>query len=234
MRRKEKINFQGEMNNCVWAVPCLILATVYCLLPAVHTRQVQISRGQGLNQDSKFENPEEALRNILRYFRLGGAGIELPTHGLYPTSEKAPKRARFGPQRTIIGSEFLGKRSYDDEAEAKRMGSEFLGKREAYYEPRETKRMGSEFLGKRMGSEFLGKRMGSEFLGKRMGSEFLGKRVGSEFLGKRSMESEERSSEDLGVDPEDLQKRMGSEFLGKRDEVKRMGSEFLGRKKRWA
>ena len=46
-------------------------------------------------------------------------------------------------------------------------------------------------LAKRMGSEFLGKRApGSEFLGKRApGSEFLGKRApGSEFLGKRSPE----------------------------------------------
>merc|ERR1719507_2680139 len=77
-----------------------------------------------------------------------------------------------------------------DRLVAKRVpGSEFLGKRGGGFRPYGAGGRWAAALAKRMGSEFLGKRVpGSESLGKRVpGSEFLGKRVpGSEFLGKRS------------------------------------------------
>lgn len=135
------------------------------------------------------EYPSDVARKIFELVRVG-TGMNIPEVNSH---ESSLKRSRYSQRQ--IGSEFLGKRTVDDEI-AKRIGSEFLGKR-----------MGSEFLGKRIGSEFLGKRMGSEFLGKRMGSEFLGKRIGSEFLGKRSPYISSRNNNNSHV--------IGSEFLGR-------------------
>ncbi|KAF8766789.1 Fulicin peptides like protein [Argiope bruennichi] len=219
-------------------LPMLLLFILATLHPSVCTSN---DYSMDVLREPSTALSDNTLRHIMQLISLG-TGLNVPPPLNLRFREKSLKRARISaphPRRQdyVIGSEFLGKRSPQED---KRMGSEFLGKR-----------MGSEFLGKRMGSEFLGKRMGSEFLGKRIGSEFLGKRsgedkrMGSEFLGKRS---EYYDEDDESMDEAPF-KRMGSEFLGKRskdeDELilgegvdrsleseKRMGSEFLGRKRR--
>ncbi|CAL1292251.1 unnamed protein product [Larinioides sclopetarius] len=238
-------------RQTLWVGACLPMLLLF-ILSALHPSNCTSNDySMDVLREPSAAISDNTLRHIMQLVSLG-TGLNVPPPLNLRFREKSLKRARISaphPRRQdyVIGSEFLGKRSPQED---KRMGSEFLGKR-----------MNSESLDKRMGSEFLGKRMGSEFLGKRMGSEFLGKRIGSEFLGKRSSEEDKRMgsaflskrSEFYDEDDESMvevpYKRMGSEFLGKRskdedDQIlregvdrvfeseKRMGSEFLGRKRR--
>ncbi|XP_023218547.1 fulicin peptides-like isoform X1 [Centruroides sculpturatus] len=163
----------------------IMVMSCVSVLSVSEPEQAMSNRGWSVGR----EFPSDVARKIFELVRVG-TGMNIPDVNSHETSLK---RSRYSQRE--IGSEFLGKRTVDDERD-KRIGSEFLGKR-----------MGSEFLGKRIGSEFLGKRMGSEFLGKRMGSEFLGKRIGSEFLGKRA---------DVMYNDQGKSSPIGSEFLGRR------------------
>ncbi|CAG7833854.1 unnamed protein product [Allacma fusca] len=148
----------------------------------------------------------------------GSESEEDPFHNNYPNMNHYGRNTMgipFRPARRI-GSEFLGKRSerpnFEDHqsemAEAKRaLGSEFLGKR----------RLGSEFLGKRSEGYLNDLNEMSWPRPNQLYDQKADKRaLGSEFLGKRRQNLWDWS----------WKRGLGSEFLGKRV----LGSEFLGKR----